>query len=138
MSGSAAHEIGSLLDGSVRTVNQISEETRTEVEKVLRAGKDRVATGENIADECHDSLQTIVQEFREVRENVETVLRAAEEQSKGIQEITKAIGRIDALTNENASMSKKTAEQSTVLNEQAEQLKSIVSTIEAEVLGRTG
>lgn len=137
MSGNAAQEISSLLDGSVRTVNQISEETRGQVERVLRTGKDRVSAGEDIANECHDSLQTIVQEFREVKENVDTILRAAEEQAKGIQEITKAISRIDDLTNENATMSKKTAQQSTVLSSQAEQLGAIVSTIEAEVLGRS-
>ena len=135
MSGKASHEITQLLDGSVTEVHKISDQTKIDVDRVLRDGQSRLTAGDALAQECHRSLEAISQEFNVVRENVSGIMRASEEQAKGIREITTAIGRLDSLTGENATMSRQTAEQSEILSKQADHIQKIVMTIEAEVLG---
>ena len=137
MSGKASHEITQLLDGSVTEVHKISDQTKIDVDRVLKDGQSRLTAGDALAQECHRSLEAISEEFKVVRENVAGIMRASEEQAKGIREITTAIGRLDSLTGENATMSRQTAEQSEILSAQADHIQQIVMTIEAEVLGNT-
>src|SRR5690606_27092464 len=61
MSGNAAKEIGSLLEQSVHKVNEIVNETRTNVDRLMVEGKSTVERGMQVAQQCGSVLDEIVQ-----------------------------------------------------------------------------
>lgn len=126
MSGNAAKEIGDLLDGSIQRVNSIVSETRSKVEKLISDGKQTVESGTRVAKQCGEVLEEIVTNVSSVSHMAGEIASASEEQSRGVSEITKAMGQLDQVTQQNASTSEEAASAAEELSGQAESLKETV------------
>ena len=113
MSGNASKDISEMLGGQIQQVN----------------------VGIRVAGQFSSSVEETLTKIRSLRENVTSIHGAAGEQARGIDEISKAVQRLDALTQRNSAMSTETAEYSKDLLNQSDTLESIVQTIEYEVLG---
>lgn len=101
MSGNAANEIKGLLDESIVKVNQIVSTTKTEVDKLVTDGKEKIEAGVTTARECDTALSEINKTVTTVESLVSEVAHASSEQSQGIEEVNKAMGQIDEVTNQN-------------------------------------
>lgn len=101
MSGNAANEIKNLLDESIVKVNKIVTTTKTQVERLVGDGKDKIKLGVDRAKECNLALDEINQTVSSVESLVSEVAHASGEQSQGIEEVNKAMGQIDEVTNQN-------------------------------------
>lgn len=101
MSGNAANEIKGLLEDSIVKVNQIVSTTKTEVEKLVGEGKQKIQMGVEKARDCDAALAEINKTVSEVESLVSEVAHASSEQSQGIEEVNKAMGQIDEVTNQN-------------------------------------
>lgn len=136
MSGSASKDISEMLGGQIKQVNEISTETNREVKELVENGKNKVNVGIKVAGEFSSSVQEILGKIKSLRDSVISINGAASEQAKGIEEISKAVGRLDTLTQRNSAMSQETAGYSKELLTQAQSLRAIAQTIESEVLGK--
>ena len=110
MSGNAANEIKFQLDDSILKVNKIVSTTRSQVEFLISDGKDKIALGVNKAKQCDVVLNEINHTSSSVQSLVSEVASASKEQSQGIDEVNKAMGLIDEITNKNTSASQGVAE----------------------------
>jgi methyl-accepting chemotaxis protein len=124
MSGNAAKEISTMLDGSMQKVEGIVNETKTKVE-----------SGTKIAQQCGEVLGDIVTNVSSVNQMVSEISTACQEQSQGVQEITKAMSQLDQVTQENASTSEEAASAAEELAAQAESLRGVVRTLVQTIKG---
>jgi len=136
MSGNAAKEIGTLLDDSLHKVNEIVIETKSKVEKLIVEGKNTVETGSLVARECGDVLEDIVKNVSSVSHMAVEIATASQEQSRGVEEITKAMGQLDQATQQNASTSQECASAAEELSAQAESLKKAVGLLVTTINGQ--
>ncbi|MBC7465118.1 MAG: hypothetical protein H7256_03940 [Bdellovibrio sp.] len=79
MSGNAAKEITSMLDGSISKVDYIVKNTKLGVESLVASGRKKVEAGSILANECSAVLEEIVT-------NVSGVSSLAQEISKASKE----------------------------------------------------
>jgi len=138
MSGNAAKEISQMLDSSVQTVEKIVQETKTRVERLVMAGRSRVETGTVTARNCGTVLENIVKNVNEMTEMVSEIASASQEQSQGVQAITKTMGHLDEVTQQNASIAEESASAAEELSAQAENVRSMVHALMETVHGEGG
>jgi methyl-accepting chemotaxis protein len=102
MSGNAANEISGLLAESIIKVNNIVNSTKSQVQLLVNDGKDKIKSGIEKANECNSALTEINNTVASVEALVSEVAHASGEQSQGIDEVNKAMGQIDEVTNQNS------------------------------------
>lgn len=125
MSGNAAKEIGSLLEGSIQKVESIVEETKIQVARLIVAGRDKVSAGTVIANRCGEVLSEIVDGAEQVNRMIEEISTAGREQALGIAEINKAMVELERMTQQNSAASKQSVAASQDLLKQADTLGTI-------------
>lgn len=137
MSGSAAEEITTLIEGSIVNVNKIVQETASKVGALIDAGKRSVAEGIEVSTECGEVLREIVGNVKNVSSMSNEIATASSEQSRGIAEITKAMNQLDQMTQQNAATSEECASAAEELSAQAESLKNTVTQLVRTVNGQS-
>jgi methyl-accepting chemotaxis protein len=110
MSGNAANEIKGLLDESIVKVNKIVSFTKAQVELLVNDGKEKVKSGIERARDCNSALEEINTTVSSVESLVAEVAHASGEQSQGIDEVNRAMGQIDEVTNQNTIASQSVSE----------------------------
>jgi len=138
MSGTAAREIGQMLESSIAKVQSIVKDTQQKVDVLVTDGKSKVEAGTQVAVQCKQVLEAIVTSAEEVNVRVREITVAASEQTQGMQEISRAMSSLDQTTQSNSSTSKQAADAATALSRQAEHLLSLVGTLATEVRGGKG
>jgi methyl-accepting chemotaxis protein len=138
MSGSASKEISTMLESSISRVTAITDGTNSKVEGLIETNKQKVEAGAELANECTGSIGAVLTRFQDVLRNADSIQQAAEEQAKGIADISTSIQRLDRVSSKNTGMSQKAAEQARGISDQAEQLARIVDLVQTEVLGQSG
>jgi methyl-accepting chemotaxis protein len=135
MSGTAANEIKGLLEESISKVNRIVTNTKSEVEKLMNEGREKIQNGISRAEECSNSLNEINKNVSTVETLVSEVADASSEQSKGIEEVTKAMGQIDEVTSQNTIASQKVSVSATQTLGLSEDIKNIAAALEKFLTG---
>lgn len=135
MSGNAAKEISDMLTSSVQKVEAIVNETKSKVNQLIEDGKEKVLVGTKVAQECGSVLSEIVGNVTSVASMANEISNASDEQAKGIQEITKAMGQLDQVTQTNAASSHQAASSAEDLSSQALTLKNQVVSLIAVING---
>lgn len=124
MSGTAATEIKGLLDESVVKVNGIVNSTKNQVSKLIDEGKEKIKIGIERAKECDVALNEINATVSSVESLVAEVAHASGEQSQGIEEVNKAMGQIDEVTNQNTVASENVSENANQVMQLSSSIKS--------------
>ena len=114
MSGTASTEISSLLQESVKKVNETVAQTQIRVRAIVETSKKKMEVGVSTAAECHKSLEEIMKEVATVDTLVSEIAQSSEEQNFGIQEISRAMTQLGVVTQQNS----KIAQDSSVAAEQ--------------------
>lgn len=135
MSGSAAEEISKMLDESITKVEYIVTDNRNKISSLMIEGQSRIDVGGRIAQQCGLVLDEIVSNASGVRQMSDEISNACKEQSIGIDEIAKAIGQIDQVTQTNAVASEEVASSAEELSSQADSLKSGVNVLIRTIKG---
>lgn len=136
MSGNAAEEITSMLEGSIVRVKDIVDETRANVDGLIQDGRLKVQTGSQVARECGEVLNEIVVNVSQVTRMANEIATACHEQALGVQEITKAMNQLDQVTQTNAATSEEAASATEELSSQAESLRQTVAILVQEIKGQ--
>lgn len=136
MSGRSASEISSIVDESIRKVDQIVAENKANVERFVLIAKGKVQKSQDVASRCGVMFDQVVDSTSKVNGLIDEISRASSEQSKGIQEITNAMGQIDVATNENSSVTHSVAKAAKDLSDRADSLKEMSSELYQTVHGK--
>lgn len=135
-SGESSKEINELLEKSIRSVETTINETRRSVIGLVGQGQAKVDQGTQVAERCGKILDSIVVNVSTVKNLMADVTIAAEEQSKGIKNISEAMNMLDQATQGNTRTVSITASESERLFKEADNLNDIISELESEVFGR--
>ncbi len=135
MSGNAAKEISQMLDGSIQKVEGIVNNTKSKVDKLVAAGKAKVEGGTAVARRCGEVLDEIVGNVTELNHMVSEISTASTEQSQGVGEITKAMGQLDQVTQQNAAASQQASSAGEKMMIQATDLRTAVENLMATING---
>lgn len=135
MSGNAAKEITEMLEQSVRQVENIVAETKTKVERLMVSSKQKVEVGSETAKECNIALEEILANVSSVDALVSEIAVASQEQSTGIREISKAVGQMEEVTQQNSSAAQLSSSESDHLKAQSVDLNEIVQELVRIVRG---
>lgn len=136
MSGNAAKEISGLLDSSIVKVESIVSETKSRVDRLVEAGKEKVDAGIKTAKSCSEVLEEIVASVSQVNQMVEEIATASNEQAQGVSEITKAMNQLDQVTQQNTTAANVSSDTATEVKNKAELFKSVVSDLLGAVIGQ--
>lgn len=136
MSGNSSKEINELLEKSIQSVESTIKMTKEKVEVMISEGQHKVNNGVEVAAKCEEILNQIVRNVSSVKNAMADVSTAAEEQSKGVGNISDAMNMLDKTTQDNTKTVHQTAEQSEKLFREADNLSEIISQLEEEVYGK--
>ncbi len=135
MSGKAALEITTMLDGSIKRVMEIVDSAKKKVESLVEMSKQKVDEGKKTAHECGDALDEILQNVSSVNEMVREIASASVEQSTGVKEVTKAMQQLDQTTHQNTSVAQESSSMARKLKSQADDLNSAVQELMEVITG---
>jgi methyl-accepting chemotaxis protein len=138
MSGNAAKEISTMLDGSIQKVEGIVQNTKTRVERLVTVGKEKVDTGSQTAQVCGEILNEIVSKVSEVNQIIGEISTASQEQAQGVQEINKAMTQLDQVTQQNAAAAQQASSAGESLMSQTTELEVMVASLRDLVNGQGG
>jgi len=116
-----------VVAGEVRTLAQRSAEAAKEIKTLINRSVESVDTGSKLVDESGAALNEIVGAVAKVGDIIAEIAAASTEQTSGIDQINKAIAQLDAGTQQNTAMVEESAAASQRLNDQAAELRRLVS-----------
>jgi methyl-accepting chemotaxis protein len=138
MSGQASKEISSLLQMSLDKVQSIARDTQNQIQKLAEQGKETVKEGVERAQQTNASLDNIYNNVQEVNQLVTEISFASEEQSKGIEEVKNAMLKLDEMTQQNASVAKKSAQASEDLDREFTDMELLMKDLHHLIYGQKG
>lgn len=127
VSGDAAHEIADMLAKSTDEVKKITVSTKENTQLALTNSDQRVQDGIKISSECQKVFKEVTESIQEISSIVGAINLATEEQSSGVSEVTKAIGQLDQVAQQNAQSAQLTSQTS-------EDLLGLSKELEAQIL----
>ncbi|MBY0414102.1 MAG: hypothetical protein K2Q18_08045 [Bdellovibrionales bacterium] len=136
MSGNSSKEINELLEKSISRVGSTISETKKRIDTLIQEGHMKVDQGAKVAERCGTILDQIVSNVSSVKSLMGDVTLAAEEQSKGVKNISDAMNMLDVTTQDNSKTVHQTANQSELLFKEADNLSDIILMLEEEVYGK--
>ena len=137
MSGSAAEEITGMLTGSIKRVNAIVSNTKSNVEQLVEIGRDKVAMGQSTAEQCRQSLEKLSKNAGALTSMVTEIAHASQEQAQGINEINSAIQELDSSTQTNSSAAQGSFAQSESLLQETKNLDNALQDLLIFVAGQS-
>ncbi len=137
MSGNAAKEITSLLEGSTVKVEAIVSETKSRVDKLVDISKQKVEIGIKTAKSCSDVLEEIVNSVSQVNQMVEEISTASNEQAQGVSEITKAMNQLDQVTQQNTAAASSSSDTAVGIKSKTERFAEVVGDLTHVVFGKS-
>lgn len=120
---------------AVRALAQRSASAAKEITTLIKNSVEQIEEGTRKADQSGEILKSIVSSVKKVADlNVE-IAAASEEQSVGIQQISKAMNQLDQSVQSNAASSEEIAGTSTEISQQAQIMSDVVSELNLVVYG---
>ena len=98
-----------VVAGEVRTLAQRSAEAAKEIKVLISGSNDRIHQGAERMHEASATISQAVQSVAQVSQLVQEIVETSREQALGIAQVDRAIGELDAVTQENARMSEVSA-----------------------------
>ena len=135
MSGTAADEISDMLNSSLKRVEDIVEKARQRISTMSESSSAKVNEGMKTVTECKNSLNEIIECVVNIDGKVQQISESSNEQNLGIQEITKAMGELDTVTQSNSHESRGAATAAKEVQDRSENINRIVNELEV-LLGR--
>lgn len=123
MSGQAAETIEGMLLSSQKEVNEITQETKKNINDILINGRTKVRQGEKVANDCKDQLETILKNVEYLDDVIKEISIAIDEQSKGAEEVNGSMKYLENAANETSDVTERTKDASKSLKNQAHALR---------------
>ncbi len=116
-----------VVAGEVRNLAQRSAAAAREIKDLIRDSGARVKEGSRLVNESGNTLQEIVVAVRNVSETIAQIADSAQEQTQGIDQVNRAVGQMDEMTQQNAALVEQASASSESMAEQARNMSQLVS-----------
>ncbi len=116
-----------VVASEVRSLAQRSATAAREIKDLIGHSVEQAGSGARLAGNAGDTMRNIVTSVQRVADIVNEISLASAEQTSGIEQVNLAIGQMDSVTQQNASLVEEAAAASAALQEQAADLAQIVS-----------
>jgi methyl-accepting chemotaxis protein len=117
-----------VVAAEVRNLAQRSAAAAQEVKTLIGNSVERVDVGARLVDEAGATMQDIVSSVRRVTDIMAEIALASQEQTAGIEQVNKAIGQMDEVTQQNAALVEQAGAAAASLHDEAETLEQVVRT----------
>ncbi|MBB5366569.1 MULTISPECIES: methyl-accepting chemotaxis protein [unclassified Janthinobacterium] len=111
----------------VRNLAQRSSQAAKEIKTLIGDSVEQVNAGSKLVAEAGSTMDDIVASVHRVSDIITEITAASNEQSVGIDEINRAIGQMDAVTQQNAALVEESAAAAESMQHQAHNLAHVVS-----------
>ena len=116
-----------VVAGEVRNLAQRSASAAKEIKELIGHSVERIDAGSRLVDSAGQTMTAIVTSVRQVADFMQDITAASREQSVGIEEVNRAIGQMDEMTQQNAALVEQAAAAAESMQEQALLLAQAVS-----------
>lgn len=121
-----------VVAAEVRNLAQRSAGAAKEIKSLIQDSVQRVDEGSKLVNQSGTALEEIVGSVKRVSDIIAEISAAAQEQSAGIEQVNKAVMQLDQITQQNAALVEETAAASGSMNEQAQELKTLVGQLKLD------
>lgn len=108
-----------VVASEVRNLAQRSASAAKEIKELIKDSVAKVEEGSRLVDNSGQTLDEIVMSVKKVSNIIAEIAAASVEQSSGIEQVNKAVGQMDQVTQQNAALVEQAAAASEALKEQA-------------------
>ena len=116
----------------VRNLAQRSAAAAQQIKTLIGSSVARVDAGARLVDEAGSTMEEIVSSVRRVTDIMAEISAASAEQSAGIEQVNRAIGRMDEATRQNATLVEQASAAAASLQDEAASLAGVVSIFKME------
>ncbi|MEF2269864.1 methyl-accepting chemotaxis protein [Janthinobacterium sp. LS2A] len=116
-----------VVASEVRNLAQRSASAAKEIKTLIGASVEQVNAGSMLVAQAGSTMTDIVDSVQRVSDIITEITAASSEQSVGIDEINRAIGQMDAVTQQNAALVEESAAAAESMQHQAHNLAQVVS-----------
>ncbi|MCC7704632.1 MCP four helix bundle domain-containing protein [Janthinobacterium sp. GW460P] len=116
-----------VVASEVRNLAQRSASAAKEIKTLIGASVEQVNAGSMLVAQAGSTMTDIVASVQRVSDIITEITAASSEQSVGIDEINRAIGQMDAVTQQNAALVEESAAAAESMQHQAHNLAQVVS-----------
>lgn len=127
LSGQSASEIYSLIDESVKKVNNVASQTQSSFVEILAKCKKDTQAGLETSQKCSHHFDSIMSEAYELGRTVKEITEASKEQNTGVVEINKALNEFDQSMQKNTNIAQEFAQEAIHLKESSSKLNLIIN-----------
>jgi methyl-accepting chemotaxis protein len=125
LSGQAAEEIEGLLETSARRVASAIDQTRNRIEKA-----------KNMSNRCEEVFQALIGRTGEIRHMVGNITTSASEQSKGVEQVARAMVDLNQSAGETEDLAESMTQLADQLKNQSDSLSFSIQSLNVLVRGR--
>lgn len=121
-----------VVAAEVRNLAQRSSSAAKEIKKLIDDSVSKIGAGSKLVEQAGSTMKQIVESVKRVTDVVEDISTASREQSTGIEEVNRAIGLMDEVTQQNAALVEEALDAVQVLQNQAQNLNHSVGVFKLE------
>ncbi|PRX91776.1 methyl-accepting chemotaxis protein (MCP) signaling protein [Paraburkholderia sp. BL25I1N1] len=115
------------MAGEVRTLAQRSAAAAKEIKDLIGASVEHVSSGSRLVEEAGRTMDDVVQSVRRVTDLMGEISAASGEQHTGIDQVNRAIGRMDEVTQQNAALVEEASAAAQSMASQSSTLRELVA-----------
>ncbi|MGW8248159.1 MAG: methyl-accepting chemotaxis protein [Acidiferrobacterales bacterium] len=127
-----------VVASEVRSLAQRSAEAAKEIKNLIEDSVGKVNVGTELVDESGKTLEEIIEGTQKVADIVAEIAAASIEQASGIDQVNNAITQMDNMTQDNAALVEEAAASSRAMQEQANELRELMSFFKLDISDRLG
>ncbi|MGP3591894.1 methyl-accepting chemotaxis protein [Vagococcus sp. WN89Y] len=124
-----------VVASEVRSLSQRSSQAAKDIEQLISESVSRINIGSELVAKAGETMGQVVQSVTRVNDIMGEISSASEEQSRGIEQIARAVGELDSTTQQNASLVSESSAAAGSLEEQARLLEELVATFRLDQNG---
>ncbi len=118
-----------VVAGEVRSLAQRSAAAAREITSLITQSVDKVGSGARLVEDAGRTMQEIVASVQRVTDMIGDITSAANEQSAGLEAVTRAVSELDAATQQNAALVEQSAAAAESLRAQSVALAEAISSV---------
>jgi methyl-accepting chemotaxis protein I, serine sensor receptor len=127
-----------VVAGEVRSLAQRSAAAAKEIKSLIGDSTAKVESGSALVTRAGETMGEIVQAVQRVTDIMGEISAASDEQSQGIEQVSRAVGQMDEVTQQNAALVEEAAAAAASLEEQTRKLKDVVAHWQVESGAQAG
>ena len=116
-----------VVASEVRSLSQRSSQAAKDIEQLIAESVSRISAGSSLVTKAGETMEQVVHSVTRVNDIMGEISSASEEQSRGIEQISRAVSELDSTTQQNASLVGASTHAAGSLEEQARLLEELVA-----------